>query len=580
MNGRTTARTSYDMKYHPMDKFTRPKRAAKRRRIDADAPLSEDLTLSDTGEESEAMNVESDSSGDDIDEEILELATPQPPPERIAAGHRLRRTSAVGRPNYNMKQHPQDSQLRKVGLRVGIRRGSKRKRTSESADSPSVESERVTDHEPTVTVHSPILSDDISDSISAVDGLAPQVDDDGPPDFASLLDLVELDSDPALPDEIANTSDLDDVVGQSEEDDKPLRDGNRINALIASEELPKLSKPTKSRKSDFQIHEDPKSHLPTPVSSFQASVANTMDFPKENFHEESYSIDLISRSPAHGHDNTDHDVVLGDDDSQEAYATLQSQLNSSSSSRVNFADREEIEETQFLEGIPTQSPRLYTPERTMQSSENITIQQPGPRHDSPRHVGLEETKAPEDRLTDESLSVQKQTAAVEPKCDDDVSDDEQSQPSLSGISPSQAQILATQAIRITKEPTFEENAVALSEQIPQASFIFDPPKDHLLGGANAGLKVLPYRGVFNDLGSDTAGDETLPSAPRHDWPLGESPQARLSDGDASVRVTQAEDFRSSSPPALPSESHSLVDAIIEKLHLTDQIPTVYSDDFE
>lgn len=109
----------YDQKYHPMDDFIRPSQAAKRRSLHGEGPLLDDRSESDASEDSasDAGSKDGDQESDDDDS--------QPP----ARGHKRKRSlSRTPKPtrrssrrrttpkvSYNMRIHPQDSDLRQIG---------------------------------------------------------------------------------------------------------------------------------------------------------------------------------------------------------------------------------------------------------------------------------------------------------------------------------------------------------------------------------------------------------------------------------------------------------------------------------
>jgi hypothetical protein len=109
----------YDQKYHPMDDIIRPSQAAKRRSLHGEGPLLDDRSESDTSEDSasNAESIDGDQESDDDDS--------QPPargrkrkrslsrtPEPTRRSSRRRTTPMV---SYNMRIHPQDSDLRQIG---------------------------------------------------------------------------------------------------------------------------------------------------------------------------------------------------------------------------------------------------------------------------------------------------------------------------------------------------------------------------------------------------------------------------------------------------------------------------------
>lgn len=109
----------YDQKYHPMDDIIRPSQAAKRRSLHGEGPLLDDRSESDTSEDS-ASNAESIDGDQESDDD-----NSQPPargrkrkrslsrtPEPTRRSSRRRTTPMV---SYNMRIHPQDSDLRQIG---------------------------------------------------------------------------------------------------------------------------------------------------------------------------------------------------------------------------------------------------------------------------------------------------------------------------------------------------------------------------------------------------------------------------------------------------------------------------------
>ncbi|KAG9202940.1 hypothetical protein G6514_003721 [Epicoccum nigrum] len=107
----------YDQKYHPMDDVIRPSQAAKRRSLHGESPLVDDRSESYASEDStsdaESMNGDQESNDDDS----------QPPargrkrkrslsPELTRRSSRRKTTPKV---SYNMRIHPQDSDLRRIG---------------------------------------------------------------------------------------------------------------------------------------------------------------------------------------------------------------------------------------------------------------------------------------------------------------------------------------------------------------------------------------------------------------------------------------------------------------------------------
>lgn len=131
-----TAPVNYDMKYHPMDEITRPKRAAKRRsgsrsksastRLDLDQTTEDDSDLS-TGHE-----VDSDEESEDEDDSAPEaVITSTRAPDPRASRHSAR--SEAQKPvNYSRKSHPQDYGLPGFQHKAGQRHGSASHTTSKA----------------------------------------------------------------------------------------------------------------------------------------------------------------------------------------------------------------------------------------------------------------------------------------------------------------------------------------------------------------------------------------------------------------------------------------------------------------
>lgn len=142
------AAVNYDMKYHPMDEVTRPKRAAKRRSGSRSVSTSAKRDLQDdTSEESEASEAkdarsepESETDGQfDIGDLLATQRVPDP-----KATRRSGRSEAHKAVNYSRKYHPQDygvpgyqhkaKQLPSAGITPSSKISNKRKLVEDSAD--------------------------------------------------------------------------------------------------------------------------------------------------------------------------------------------------------------------------------------------------------------------------------------------------------------------------------------------------------------------------------------------------------------------------------------------------------------
>ena len=109
----------YDQKYHPMDDFMRPSQAAKRRSLHGEGPFLDDCAKGDASEDStsDAGSIDGDQESDDDDSQPpargrkrkRSLSRTREPTRRSS---RRRTTPKV---SYNMRIHPQDSDLRRIG---------------------------------------------------------------------------------------------------------------------------------------------------------------------------------------------------------------------------------------------------------------------------------------------------------------------------------------------------------------------------------------------------------------------------------------------------------------------------------
>ncbi|UPX18948.1 uncharacterized protein EKO05_0009228 [Ascochyta rabiei] len=137
----------YDQKYHPMDDFIRPSQAAKRRSLHGEAVVLS--SNSDTSSEQSGSDVGSIAGDEDSDEGGSQ------PPTRGRQGKRKRsrsrtpeptrrssRRKAMPKVSYNMRIHPQDSDLARVYACDGSRSSpSPNKRERFGTESPSKKSE-------------------------------------------------------------------------------------------------------------------------------------------------------------------------------------------------------------------------------------------------------------------------------------------------------------------------------------------------------------------------------------------------------------------------------------------------------
>jgi hypothetical protein len=106
----------YDQKYHPMDDIVRPSQAAKRRSLHGERPLPSNDSDASSSEQS-GSDVGSMVGDGDSDDDELQPPTRQRKRKRSESqapepSRRSSRRKANPRVSYNMKVHPQDSDLR------------------------------------------------------------------------------------------------------------------------------------------------------------------------------------------------------------------------------------------------------------------------------------------------------------------------------------------------------------------------------------------------------------------------------------------------------------------------------------
>jgi hypothetical protein len=107
----------YDQKYHPMDDFIRPSQAAKRRSLHGESPLVDDRFESCASEDS-TSDAESMNSGQESDDDDSQLQARGRKRKRSLLPEPARRSSrrrTTPKVSYNMRIHPQDSDLRRIG---------------------------------------------------------------------------------------------------------------------------------------------------------------------------------------------------------------------------------------------------------------------------------------------------------------------------------------------------------------------------------------------------------------------------------------------------------------------------------
>lgn len=114
IHGRAT-QTLYNMKYHPMDEQTRPKRARKMRGGDSDNHFSFEGSDTDPGSYEECgseMSSSDDEDDEDDEDDVLRRRR-----ANTTGSRRSSRTATQKLVNYDRRKHPQDKQLAAVGIR-------------------------------------------------------------------------------------------------------------------------------------------------------------------------------------------------------------------------------------------------------------------------------------------------------------------------------------------------------------------------------------------------------------------------------------------------------------------------------
>ncbi|KAF3003606.1 hypothetical protein E8E13_007198 [Curvularia kusanoi] len=142
-SARAKSKLVYDRKYHPMDDFIRPSQAAKRRSLHGESPLLDDHS------EDDASEVSSSDGGSKDDDQESDSEDSRPPtrgrkrkrsplqtPEPTRRSSRRRTEPKM---SYDMKIHPQDSDLRQIGACDGCNSSPDSKKPESARRSKAIE---------------------------------------------------------------------------------------------------------------------------------------------------------------------------------------------------------------------------------------------------------------------------------------------------------------------------------------------------------------------------------------------------------------------------------------------------------
>jgi hypothetical protein len=226
VNGRSVDSFAYDQSFHPLDLVTKRSRyqTGRKRRYENDENEDPDARSSI------ALESEHGTTSGDTDEEIVHGQRGERQSSRIAAALSV----AQKRPLYDMRKHPQDRKLRKLGVgKFGPRRTSSSKKSDTKGNVPNPSLQGMA-----ITIPS---SDDETKSDSGIEGATNDFQDGLASLPHSQIPAVRIRVKPTSLDKniVKHINDLED--DDNEEDATPVREKQQVPAQMATPQSSSIS---------------------------------------------------------------------------------------------------------------------------------------------------------------------------------------------------------------------------------------------------------------------------------------------------------------------------------------------------